>query len=406
MKLDFQAQESSVNHCLIFDPIPFSGGSKTATREALYQCSNKQVKFTILTASKECWADQKFAEKHSIKIIAFNCPKTLQVASTGWLFWLKQLYYMTQIIWLLLRTDKIDIALGASGPGIDMALYLCRFIYKYQLVQLVHGPVAYSRSIGYCLVSADILFYLESSRIDIIQSMTLYYHSRIHLPIGNELARFNLTCPHYMSFENGIGQHNWPTPCEYGQPTAFWAASLLKWKGLDTLVLAGKRLSERIKMNVHVCYIRPKNISLALSKAPANISGFNWHQQPGNLDEIRSRCNIFISTSKNEPFGLSVLEALAAGMCVLIPRDGAYWDRHLTHNLNCIKYKAGSDAALSEALYRLILNPRTISRLGHSALKIANQYRAETCYQKIASYLNQGTLNPNHRAKLNQVSNR
>jgi len=370
-------------HCLIFDPIPFSGGSKIATREAAYRCLQNNVKFTILTASTRCWNDTAFNQKHSVSFIKFYCPQYLLLATTGWKYRLKQAYFCLLIFYSLLKIAKVQVAIGASGPGVDMALYLCQRIFRYRLIQLIHGPVGISRSIGYCLTRANTTFYLQCCRPSMLRAMAFYYNDHLEEKVCEKLASFNLASPHYFPFKNGISKHNWPTPCFYGEPTVFWAASLLKWKGLDTLVHAEQILSAKISIKYHVCFIRPKHINLDISNVPAEMEHFQCYDEPRNLDEIRSKSNIFVSTSCNEPFGLSVLEALAAGMCVLIPKDGSYWDKTLTHNVNCIKYRPGSAASLANALFQLTLNPVDIVRIGLSALKISERYHAETCYQKI-----------------------
>ncbi|MEI8597440.1 glycosyltransferase [Vibrio sp. M60_M31a] len=138
-----------------------------------------------------------------------------------------------------------------------------------------------------------------------------------------------------MAFRHLVGHRN----VKKHAGVYFWAASLLKWKGLETLIKASKRAAISQSVVLNVCYIRPVDTCLPISNAPVLLSHTIWYEDPENLDDIRSQSNIFVSTSCNEPFGLSILEALAAGMCVVIPSDGAYWDKTLTHNENCIKYQ-------------------------------------------------------------------
>jgi glycosyltransferase involved in cell wall biosynthesis len=118
-----------------------------------------------------------------------------------------------------------------------------------------------------------------------------------------------------------------------------------------------------------------------------SIPGVTWRRQPDNLDQVRAGCNIFVSTSSKEPFGLSILESLAAGLCVVIPQDSAYWDRQLINNINCIKYIPGSAESLAKAIQTLLDHPSRIRRIGTAGSFFAEHYRAESCYQHIVATL-------------------
>ena len=74
----------------------------------------------------------------------------------------------------------------------------------------------------------------------------------------------------------------------------------------------------------------------------------NWAFDPPNLDELRRQRSIFVSTSEREPFGLSILEAMTAGLCPVIPAEGAYWDQHLTDGEHCLKYTLGDADSLEK----------------------------------------------------------
>lgn len=376
--------ESSVNHCLVFDPIPFFGGSKVATQEMLNQCNSNDVLFTVLTVNPSCWQHESSLNSHQIKLIHLKLPQYLFSACHGGLFWIKQVYFALMLLITLCRVRHVNTAVGMSGPGIDMALYLIKPFYHFQLIQLIHGPVACSRSIGYCLAKADLVFALESVDFSVNAAFVQYFKWRVNGQSAKVFARFTLSSPRYQFFTNGISDTHWPTSCTYGEPRLFWAASLLKWKGLETLIDAGKRLAKTTPIPIEICYIKPERTALDISHAPVAIPYFSWHQNPRNLDEVRAQSNIFVSTSQNEPFGLSILEAMAAGMCVLIPRDDAYWDKILTHNVNCIKYQPNSSYDLFLAITRVIQSPDLIPILGRAAQTMANNnYRAELSYEKI-----------------------
>ncbi|MGL4418260.1 MAG: glycosyltransferase, partial [Plesiomonas shigelloides] len=118
-----------------------------------------------------------------------------------------------------------------------------------------------------------------------------------------------------------------------------------------------------------------------------------WHEAPADLDAIRRSCSVFVSTSEREPFGLSVLEALAAGLCVLIPQDGAFWDQQLEHGVSCIKYRPMDAEDLALQLQTLALSPAQIQAIGLRGQSRAAAFRAEQTYAPVLAQLQQAMAN-------------
>lgn len=268
-----------------------------------------------------------------------------------------------------------------------MALYGWQTLGRYRLLQFVHGPVPRSRSVGYCLTRASRVYYLDSSQPSLHQALRHHFNHWLPDNSGDVLAQFLIDGDNYRSFTNGIGRCNWPTPTRYTTDNLLWAASLLKWKGLDTLVNALRLIPHDNALHCDICFIRPHNIRLPQSQAPVRIPATSWYEQPDNLDQIRANCSLFVSTSEQEPFGLSILEALAAGLCVVIPQDGSFWDKKLRHNVNCIKYTPGCAIALAQTLQYLKTDRASVRRIGQAGQVLAQNYRAETCYQAIVNDL-------------------
>lgn len=380
--------------CIIYDPIPFEGGSKIATRHMLEQTPN-DVTYHILTSDLNSWIQYRNSatnlDKSRIVLHHLKCPNTLKKYSNGILYWLKQTLYLFNLgfVWLNAALTSFNCPqklLLISGPGVDFAGYaftrIMSIFSALPLIQFIHGPVFASRAVTWCLNQNHQTFYLPSSKQQIKTLLGL--KPKAPLPT------------HFQPFFNGIPYRHWPSMSRHRAqqsnatqsvftPTLFWAASLLKWKGLDRLIDAHKAACLGNKTKTNICYIRPKHSYVEQSIAPITLENTEWFEAPENLDEIRSNSDVFISTSKNEPFGLSILEALASGLLVVIPSDGAYWDSVLTDRLNCVKYDIDDLASLPSVLTEIAYNYHKFETIAHQGVVVAEQYRAEITYRSIVS---------------------
>jgi glycosyltransferase involved in cell wall biosynthesis len=365
-------------HILLVDPIAYAGGSKIATARMLKMLDPKRTRVTIVTRDPDSWADT-FARTSPLFELGALVGKDRGVG-----YFLRHIMIVFSLLWARINYGRFDRAVGASGPGIDLSLYLARKLFGYQIIQLVHGPVARSRTIGRALESADRVFYLETAGESLLRALET-------IRPAAECAR-TLDTPRFSCFRNGLADDQWPTASRSPGSNVFWASSLLKWKGLETLIGTLKLLSPTIRPRTHICYIRPRDTNLELGPGPVEIDRVHWHENPSNLDQIRAACNIYVSTSRNEPFGLSILESMAAGLAILIPRDNAYWDRQLEDHKHCLKYRADDPEDLALKILYLMQNPGLIEQLGQQSRLLARQYRADQVYREIVRCLAQVDL--------------
>ncbi|EPE37406.1 glycosyltransferase [Candidatus Photodesmus anomalopis] len=372
------------SHYLIFDPIPFSGGSKIAIQNIIALTNSSKNKFTIVTIDKKFWRNAPFLKNKKICIHQFPNFLYLSQSSSYFAFLCQQFFFTCVLLYKLLRISRVNYLIGNSSPGVDIAIYLIQLFIKIPIIQIVHGKVATSYSIGYCLTRAKQVFYLPSTKASLSKAIYHYLKKQKKRLKCQQI----LESKNFQEFINGIPKDRWPSQCQYSLPVLFWSASLLQWKGLELLIKSADMLNFPKLLTTNICFIRPKHINLPISKAPIPIKNFHWYEQPKNLDSIRQASNIFISTSKEEPFGLSILEAMASGMCVIIPKDGSYWDLILTHNINCIKYLKNNATSLNNAILYASSNIDTIQSIGRAAFNIANLYQAEYTYKAIINYLN------------------
>ena len=357
-------------HLLIVDPIVIAGGSKSASQLAISHADLSRYDITVLTNDPDSWS------KLEARYIPIRTLSFIRTSQHGVMFLMAHLLVTLNMLWVAMRYGKPELVIGASSPNVDMSIYFFRKVVSFQWLQFVHGDVPQSRLSGKALLATDSLAMLKSSEASI---------KNVVKSVANDEQFHHLfSRSQTFTFDNGLDENQWPTRSHQEKPVVYWAASLLKWKGLDTLIEA-YRTSELPKANI--CYIAPKDMPHGVTKAPVNLEHVAWHETPSNLDELRANSSIFVSTSQREPFGLSILEAMAAGLAVIIPADGAYWDEKLHNELTCIKYTPNDSDDLSRAIKRLANDDVLRSDIGKRAFHLAQHYRAQTCYLLIAQVI-------------------
>ncbi|EGQ7663053.1 TPA: glycosyltransferase family 4 protein [Vibrio parahaemolyticus] len=362
---------------LMFDAIPMQGGSKIANAELLKQCNKLNVVGYLVTTKPEHWTPLL---EDTPRIQILNIKAAPFCSTHGLIYWLMNAFYLIQLLKVCMKLPKIDWYLGLSCPSNDMPLYLMRLFSRKPVVQMIHGPVGVARSSGYCLVKASAIYYLSNTRESLINALQAY------LKTPKPATERYWSTLNASTFVNGLSRERWPKQANPISNRVFWAASLLKWKNVD-LLLDALTLENTTTMQSTICYIKPNVPGVEYSTPDFNTKGVDWYESPNNLNELRAQCGVFVSTSVNEPFGLSILEALASGMCVVIPHDDSYWDRVLTHGKNCIKYTPNNAASLHNAIRLLNESPWMKVTMGLEALNVAQLYSAERCYMPIAQYL-------------------
>jgi len=369
-------------HIVLVDPIAYGGGSKIATARMLKMVDPKKVRVTVVTGDPESWAGT-LAKTSPLFEFSLLSRKDQGVG-----YFLRHILIAFSLLWARISCGRFDRAVGASGPGIDLSLYIGRKIFGYQIIQLIHGPVAKSRTIARALESADRVFYLETAAESLVSALETI-RSKAEITQMMESRKFS-------TFRNGLADDQWPTRSHSPAGGIFWASSLLKWKGLETLIEAVKLLPSPGLVDTHICFIRPKNTNLELGPGPVEIDRVHWHENPQNLDQIRAGCKIFISTSRKEPFGLSILESMAAGLAILIPNDDSYWDRQLEDRKHCLKYRAEDSEDLALKILYLQQNPGLIEKLGKQSQLVASHYRADIVYRETLDCMEQTELLASH----------
>jgi len=360
------------NRILIFDPVPFKGGSKRVMQTMLAE----------LPDSTDVWVlsnDQVSWRNNNVNFIRLFSPRWLEMKSTGLLFFLKHFIYFIALFYTLCRCKPFNKILALSGPCVDFALYLVASIINIDIIQLIQGNISNSKVAGFGLHKAKQVYYLPSTHASILKAL--------HVHSTNKSATEKKLRP----FINGINSSLIKPKVKAKRIGFLWAASLVKWKHVEVFTAAITKLNQMVAQSeqryqshvANVCYIEPQpcaNIDIKRFQQADNI---HWHADPENLNDIRASSSVFISTAEQEPFGLSILEAMVAGLAIVIPADNAYWDQQLIDGYNCIKYQPHDVESLAQALHRLMDEPELLTKVAKQASYSAKSYSHLHCYDHI-----------------------
>ena len=371
---------------LIYDPVPFKGGSKQMMKTIVAELP-RHVEVWVISSDTSSWCDA------NVNFVPLFSPRCLQHKTTGIFYFLKHFVYLGSLIANMIKFKRFNKIIGLSGPCVDFALYLLSAIINIDIIQLVQGDIAHSKVAGFGLSRAKAVFYLPSTHASILQALTCYCGDASHR------CSVHMTNQKFMPFVNGIDlsaikikatgnntkdKHK----AENSENIGFlWAASLLKWKRVELFIEAMTQLNTRFtevnNFSASVCYIEPQTDGYLKVANIEQVDNIHWYADPKNLNDIRANSSVFISTSENEPFGLSILESMAAGLAIVIPADNAYWDQHLTDGVDCVKYDPNNIASLVQVLTRLMNEPIFLSQIAQQAKRSAQQYTPGRCYAQI-----------------------
>ena len=122
-----------------------------------------------------------------------------------------------------------------------------------------------------------------------------------------------------------------------------WNSALVGWKGLPLLLDAYRAGRRRRPLPPGLLRRAPRRPSRRRGAAGAGAPRESCSTaRPPISTQIRARCLVYVHTAlRPEPFGRSLLEAMAAGLCPIVP-DAGTPGRLVRHEENGLVYPAGS----------------------------------------------------------------
>lgn len=167
--------------------------------------------------------------------------------------------------------------------------------------------------------------------------------------------------------------HNGVDPGEFtagAQPrdaaTLLTIASLDPWKGIDVLLRSIPLVQQHVpEVRLKIAGLGPERAkleSLAANLGLGDCVEFLGYQDRASVRRLLSTCSVFVLPSLSEPFGIVVLEALAAGAPVVATRIGGI-PEIVEHQVNGLLVTPDDEQQLAAAIALSISDPELRLRL-------------------------------------------
>ncbi|MCJ2375341.1 hypothetical protein LNL84_00675 [Vibrio sp. ZSDZ34] len=382
------------SHCLIFDAA-VSATTRETTQRALTNCAHNHVDYTILTKDKKSWQKSEFCAHHNVQFSLLPDWVSQQSHSTLQR-WSSHFILLLMLLWNLGFRRKKDLVIGISNPYLDKPLYQMRLWFGFQLTQFVQEKFTPNASSGKGCCQSDRLFYLPSLAEDIIKAIECFQHAELPEIQANHCAQIKFASLNAQEMIPDLSLSDWPSQCQYNTPKLFWSASSDPNESFLDIIESLKTLSQQRAIQGAICFRKKANAILhsqyeAMPMTP--IKGIEWFENAPYIDALRSQCNILLISPNHLNVERDVLFAMAAGMCVVLPKDNSYWDNQLTENIHCMKYQPQNLQSLVETINALLDDCDLIYQIGLNASELAQKIQGVDSYKTISRYINQ-TLEP------------
>jgi alpha-maltose-1-phosphate synthase len=169
-----------------------------------------------------------------------------------------------------------------------------------------------------------------------------------------------------------------------GRPFTFVFAGQIMWrKGIAYLIDAWTKANLKGARLLLVGGLFPECASF-LRQLPAGVILLG-HKSPGEMREIYRECDVYLLPSLEEGLARSILEAMAAGLPVVITQETGATDLLVEHEDGWVVPSANSDALVS-VFQDVVKNRDRLAEIGASAQGRVKAYSWEA-YGKRAAHL-------------------
>jgi glycosyltransferase involved in cell wall biosynthesis len=120
---------------------------------------------------------------------------------------------------------------------------------------------------------------------------------------------------------------------------------------------------------------------------PASVTGtgtvdFQWDVPPAALRSELQRAACFVAPAFDEDYGLTVLEAMAEGVPVIVCNDGGHLAHLVQHGVNGLVCDP-TGPAIAAAARTLLDDPHMAAQLGANGRELARQFTWERAFREL-----------------------
>lgn len=211
---------------------------------------------------------------------------------------------------------------------------------------------------------------------------TLQVADRVLSPSADLLAKAEQICPQVKEKSavvgSGVFLDELRCPAKFAHPQRYVLsnARFVHKKGHDILIRAFSILRER-NPELDLVLAGDGNqyadcVSLARTLGISDSVRFLGMVKPSQIPALLAGCEVFVLASRREPFGIAVLEAMAAQKPVVASRVGGL-PEIITHMENGLLVEPESPEALAEAIQLLLDDPELGRRLADNGYQTVRE---------------------------------
>jgi hypothetical protein len=308
----------------------------------------------ILWCNSRCLADA--AEKIGAKVIVdrFVCLG----------YWILPRWDVVQYVkllnktWHILKSSDIDIVHCNNGAPCQWLSVICRLV-KVPLVLHLHARYQQRDRLTLLFYFADRVIGVSQSVVDIFQAKECQ-PEKLAL-VHNGISSERVVSTHPLDIRQMLD-------AQTNQSVVLYVGSIIPRKGLNMLVssIANVTKKHAVKLAIFGSGEGQTDLVKFVKKLGLENTIYFFPSKVDVAELYSSNADYFISTPKEEVFGLTLGEASLAGLPI-ISTCVAGIDEIYTDNENALLVPYGDVQKLSLALMQLIEQPALAQRLAHNA---------------------------------------